>query len=102
MQSRPLPQIPDISDDIRNLRHPMDGTSRWMSKENLLSHDENGAQLFVALYDFQSGGENQLSLRKGSKFGSLSYQFCSCVIHAILFCVNYFVPYDTRIKFLKI
>lgn len=50
----------------------MDGTSRWMSKENLLSQDENDAQLFVALYDFQSGGENQLSLRKGKKFDSLS------------------------------
>ncbi|GBN84657.1 hypothetical protein AVEN_226365-1 [Araneus ventricosus] len=64
LQSRPLPQIPDISDDIRNLPPPLDGSSRWMSKENLLSQDENDPQLFVALYDFQSGGENQLSLRK--------------------------------------
>lgn len=87
LQSRPLPQIPDISDDIRNLRHPMDGTSRWMSKENLLSQDENDAQLFVALYDFQSGGENQLSLRKGNKFDCLSHQFCA--IKAILDCRSF-------------
>ncbi|XP_035212262.1 tyrosine-protein kinase Abl-like [Stegodyphus dumicola] len=73
LQSRPLPQIPDISDDIRNLPPPLNGASRWMSKDNLLSQDENDSQLFVALYDFQSGGENQLSLRKGQQVRVLSY-----------------------------
>lgn len=39
---------------------------RWTSKENLLAHhEEDDPQLFVALYDFQAGGENQLSLKKG-------------------------------------
>lgn len=41
--------------------------SRWTSKENLLAHhEEDDPQLFVALYDFQAGGENQLSLKKGN------------------------------------
>ncbi|XP_042899791.1 tyrosine-protein kinase Abl isoform X2 [Parasteatoda tepidariorum] len=73
LQSRPLPQIPDVSDDIRNLPPPLDAPSRWMSKDNLLSQDENDSQLFVALYDFQSGGENQLSIRKGQQVRVLSY-----------------------------
>lgn len=39
---------------------------RWTSKENLLAHhEEDDPQLFVALYDFQAGGENQLGLKKG-------------------------------------
>lgn len=38
---------------------------RWTSKENLLAQEEDDPQLFVALYDFQAGGENQLSLKKG-------------------------------------
>lgn len=40
---------------------------RWTSKENLLSsgNDTDDPNLFVALYDFQSGGDNQLSLVKG-------------------------------------
>lgn len=41
---------------------------RWTSKENLLSQEEDDPQLFVALYDFQAGGENQLSLKKGIDF----------------------------------
>lgn len=38
---------------------------RWTSKENLLTQEEDDPQLFVALYDFQTGGENQLGLKKG-------------------------------------
>lgn len=34
------------------------------SQENLFDPEAN-PQVFVALYDFQSGGENQLSIRKG-------------------------------------
>lgn len=41
---------------------------RWTSKENLLAQEEDDPQLFVALYDFQAGGENQLSLKKGNYF----------------------------------
>lgn len=42
--------------------------NRWTSKENLLAQEEDDPQLFVALYDFQAGGENQLSLKKGTAF----------------------------------
>lgn len=43
---------------------------RWTSKEDLLAHQEDDdPQLFVALYDFQAGGENQLSLKKGNSKG---------------------------------
>ncbi|XP_039229943.1 tyrosine-protein kinase Abl isoform X5 [Drosophila yakuba] len=48
---------------------------RWTSKENLLAPgpEEDDPQLFVALYDFQAGGENQLSLKKGEQVRILSY-----------------------------
>ena len=40
---------------------------KWMSRENLLSSstESDDPNLSVALYDFQSGGENQLSIVKG-------------------------------------
>jgi hypothetical protein len=46
----------------------LDGSMRWSSRENLLTaeSEEEDQQLFVALYDFQAGGENQLSLKKGT------------------------------------
>ena len=46
---------------------------RWLSRENLLSspEDADDPTLFMALYDFQAGGENQLSLCKGEKNKSL-------------------------------
>nr|CAH7728960.1 unnamed protein product [Callosobruchus chinensis] len=43
----------------------VEAAHRWTSKENLLAQEEDDPQLFVALYDFQAGGENQLSLKKG-------------------------------------
>uniref|UniRef100_A0A336MRU8 non-specific protein-tyrosine kinase n=1 Tax=Culicoides sonorensis TaxID=179676 RepID=A0A336MRU8_CULSO len=48
---------------------------RWTSKENLLAPgpEEEDPQLFVALYDFKAGGENQLSLKKGEQVRILSY-----------------------------
>ena len=47
--------------------------SRWTSRENLLQLcDEEDPQLFVALYDFFSGGENQLSLKKGEQVSLVS------------------------------
>ena len=51
--------------------HSLEGSGlRWTSRENLLINcqDEDGdPQLFVALYDFQAGGENQLSLKKSEQ-----------------------------------
>ncbi|XP_058838325.1 tyrosine-protein kinase Abl isoform X1 [Topomyia yanbarensis] len=100
LQSRPLPHIPPpgslIPADM--LAQSQDGTenhtgtmhsqgssntaqsnfenaNRWTSKENLLAPgpEEDDPQLFVALYDFKAGGENQLSLRKGEQVRILSY-----------------------------
>ena len=39
---------------------------RWQSKENLLSDMVDDPETFVALYDFQAQGDNQLSLKKGT------------------------------------
>ncbi|XP_034839476.1 tyrosine-protein kinase Abl isoform X1 [Maniola hyperantus] len=70
LQSRPLPHIPDLPDGegasaAPATPQPLDSANRWTSKENLLAHhEEDDPQLFVALYDFQAGGENQLSLKK--------------------------------------
>ena len=47
---------------------------RWTSRENLLTAaTDEDPQLFVSLYDFQAGGENQLSLRKTEQVRILSY-----------------------------
>uniref|UniRef100_A0A1B6DYH9 Tyrosine-protein kinase n=1 Tax=Clastoptera arizonana TaxID=38151 RepID=A0A1B6DYH9_9HEMI len=83
LQSRPLPHIPDIPDGdspgssptpaATPLALPLDSANRWTSKENLLAQEEDDPQLFVALYDFQAGGENQLSLKKGEQVRILSY-----------------------------
>ncbi|XP_066256075.1 tyrosine-protein kinase Abl isoform X2 [Euwallacea similis] len=51
----------------------LETANRWTSKENLLAQEEDDPQLFVALYDFQAGGENQLSLKKGEHVRILSY-----------------------------
>lgn len=59
LQSRPLPHIPDLSEG------GLESANRWTSKENLLVQEEEDPQLFVALYDFQAQGDNQLSLKKG-------------------------------------
>lgn len=60
LQTRPLPDAPL--------------GSRWMSKENLLTlGHEDDPNLFVALYDFTSGGENQLCLNKGDQVKLLGY-----------------------------
>lgn len=71
-QSRPLPHIPDLpdGDPPSTISAPLpllsESAVRWTSKENLLAQEENDPQLFVALYDFQAGGDNQLSLKKGA------------------------------------
>ena len=53
---------------------------RWTSRENLLSasSEPDDPNLFVALYDFQSGGENQLSLVKG--------EACYCSLTTLWYC----------------
>ncbi|XP_060809474.1 tyrosine-protein kinase Abl isoform X2 [Amyelois transitella] len=84
LQSRPLPHIPDLPDGEAGCApaaapapptpQPLDSANRWTSKENLLAHhEEDDPQLFVALYDFQAGGENQLSLKKGEQVRIMSY-----------------------------
>ncbi|KAG8193740.1 hypothetical protein JTE90_005038 [Oedothorax gibbosus] len=75
LQSRPLPEIPGILDLETSLLPTLgvESASRWMSKENLLLQEDADPQVFVALYDFQSGGENQLSLKKGEQVRVLSY-----------------------------
>lgn len=94
LQSRPLPHIPalpdgdppngsgiqPISQQMNIQQHSgvsstglLEAANRWTSKENLLAQEEDDPQLFVALYDFQAGGENQLSLKKGEQVRILSY-----------------------------
>ncbi|XP_062544355.1 tyrosine-protein kinase Abl isoform X2 [Armigeres subalbatus] len=100
LQSRPLPHIPppgslipgdvlaqsqDGSENHTGTLHSQGSSTtaqssfenahRWTSKENLLAPgpEEDDPQLFVALYDFKAGGENQLSLRKGEQVRILSY-----------------------------
>lgn len=59
-QTRPLPDAPGGLDTLG---------SKWMSKENLLANQgEDDPNLFVALYEFQSGGDNQLSIIKGELY----------------------------------
>lgn len=84
LQSRPLPHIPDLPDGdppstqsgsnsaLSSMPLSLESANRWTSKENLLAQEEDDPQLFVALYDFQAGGENQLSLKKGKVFHYLS------------------------------
>ena len=83
LQHRPLPDLPSSAEDggggIRDTppnlsggvgasqatSFSLEGSLRWTSRENLLAAaTDEDPQLFVALYDFQAGGENQLSLKK--------------------------------------
>ncbi|XP_051170305.1 tyrosine-protein kinase Abl isoform X3 [Leptopilina boulardi] len=93
LQSRPLPHIPALPEGdppscsslqtysqqsgLQHVNVPsgglLDAANRWTSKENLLAQEEDDPQLFLALYDFQAGGENQLSLKKGEQVRILSY-----------------------------
>ncbi|XP_076455377.1 uncharacterized protein LOC143289977 [Babylonia areolata] len=64
LQARPLPDAP--VHDILGIK--------WMSKENLLAgQQDDDPNLFVALYDFQSGGDNQLSIVKGEQVTIIGY-----------------------------
>lgn len=65
---------------------------RWTSKENLLAQEEDDPQLFVALYDFQAGGENQLSLKKGNLYFSLkkgNLYFLLNITNIIIYFIKY-------------
>ncbi|RUS74549.1 hypothetical protein EGW08_017697 [Elysia chlorotica] len=63
LQERPLPDAPLDSLGIR-----------WMSRENLLTMAaEDDPSLFVALYDFQAGGNNQLGIAKGEMVTMIAY-----------------------------
>ncbi|KAF5278991.1 hypothetical protein FQA39_LY05669 [Lamprigera yunnana] len=97
LQSRPLPHIPNLPETeapttstlgsggtlgslsgssgsaAPSTPMSLEAANRWTSKENLLAQEEDDPQLFVALYDFQAGGENQLSLKKGEQVRILSY-----------------------------
>ncbi|KAJ8666899.1 hypothetical protein QAD02_008561 [Eretmocerus hayati] len=94
LQSRPLPHIPALPEgdppsgsSIQSVSQQsnldqhvsvsssglLEAANRWTSKENLLTQEEDDPQLFVALYDFQAGGENQLGLKKGEQVRILSY-----------------------------
>ncbi|KAG7313135.1 hypothetical protein JYU34_000224 [Plutella xylostella] len=82
LQSRPLPHIPDlpaesaVGDAAAVVSTPLtlDTANRWTSKENLLAHvEDEDPQLFVALYDFQAAGDNQLTLKKGEQVRIVSY-----------------------------
>lgn len=100
LQSRPLPHIPSLPESeppgslntntlssvgtVGNLSGSsgsaapstplsLEAANRWTSKENLLAQEEDDPQLFVALYDFQAGGENQLSLKKGRNINAFAF-----------------------------
>ena len=80
LQNRPLPTLPDLAtggidlDGSSSLgghgatTFSLESAHRWTSRDNLLhtDPDDEDPQLFVALYDFQASGDNQLSLKKGS------------------------------------
>lgn len=87
----PLDHI--LDDEVINNGNLSFLTHKWLSRDNLLNQQpqsrhspsnfsgDNISQaslnadpsLFVALYEFQSGGDNQLSLRKGEQVRVLSY-----------------------------
>ncbi|XP_053208153.1 tyrosine-protein kinase Abl-like [Panonychus citri] len=89
IQSRPLPDIPGTREDNPSILSSLVGLTNMgsssisfhsyhqrLSKESLNQspvEEEDDPQLFVALYEFQSGGEYQLSVLKGEQIRVLSY-----------------------------
>ncbi|XP_015780980.1 tyrosine-protein kinase Abl isoform X2 [Tetranychus urticae] len=89
IQNRPLPDIPGTGEDNPSISSSQDDFSTMgsssisfhsyhqrLSKESLNQipvEEEEDPQLFVALYEFQSGGEYQLSVLKGEQIRVLSY-----------------------------
>ena len=83
LQNRPLPTLPDLATGALDLdgggsglgghcgtTFSLESAHRWTSRDNLLhtEPDDEDPQLFVALYDFQASGDNQLSLKKGTRW----------------------------------
>ena len=83
LQNRPLPTLPDLATGTLDMdgggssglggghcgtTFSLESAHRWTSRDNLLhtEPDDEDPQLFVALYDFQASGDNQLSLKKGA------------------------------------
>ncbi|XP_059094163.1 tyrosine-protein kinase Abl-like isoform X2 [Tigriopus californicus] len=111
LKHRPLPEIPPDEMSVRDSGsagggYSLDGSMRWTSRENLLiSATDEDPQLFVALYDFQSGGENQLSLKKGEQIRILGHNKSGewCEAHSASGCVgwvptNYVTPVNSLEK----
>ncbi|XP_046630882.1 tyrosine-protein kinase ABL1-like isoform X4 [Daphnia pulicaria] len=90
LQNRPLPTLPDLATGTLDMdgggssglggghcgtTFSLESAHRWTSRDNLLhtEPDDEDPQLFVALYDFQASGDNQLSLKKGEQVKILSY-----------------------------
>ncbi|XP_022644251.1 tyrosine-protein kinase Abl-like isoform X2 [Varroa jacobsoni] len=75
VQHRPLPSVPPVGGIPDELW--VTANSSWTSKENLLDDNDPtssaDSDVFVALYDFQAGGDNQLALAKGDQIKVLSY-----------------------------
>jgi abelson tyrosine-protein kinase 1 len=91
LQNRPLPTLPDLATGTLDMdgggssglggghcgtTFSLESAHRWTSRDNLLhtEPDDEDPQLFVALYDFQASGDNQLSLKKGAALKKFSYQ----------------------------
>ncbi|XP_043225715.1 tyrosine-protein kinase ABL1-like isoform X2 [Amphibalanus amphitrite] len=74
LATRPRQPFPDIGVDPDQVSLASSVTGgRWQSKENLLSDMVDDPETFVALYDFQAQGDNQLSLKKGEQVRVLNY-----------------------------
>ncbi|XP_074653918.1 uncharacterized protein LOC141908035 isoform X3 [Tubulanus polymorphus] len=66
--NRPLPDTPLSEQGSTGIN------SRWTSRENLLCpQPEDDPNLMVALYEFQAGGDNQITLQKGEQIRVLGY-----------------------------
>lgn len=108
LQSRPLPHIPDLPSEAAEgagaaastagTPLSLDTANRWTSKENLLAHvEDEDPQLFVALYDFQAAGDNQLGLKKGREaklFTYLRYYIIVVYNRYIIHVLSYIYKYS--------
>lgn len=104
MQNRPLPTLPDLATGALDLdgggssglgghcgtTFSLESAHRWTSRDNLLHTEPNDEdpQLFVALYDFQASGDNQLSLKKGA--AAIAFHFNVFIVFFCFFLVSFF------------
>lgn len=113
LQNRPLPTLPDLATGTLDMdgggssglggghcgtTFSLESAHRWTSRDNLLhtEPDDEDPQLFVALYDFQASGDNQLSLKKGA---ALKKNFISARHSNVIF---FFFPYFLNLFFIII